>query len=679
MKKGISFLLAMILVGIVLCPANLRVPAAAAEEFEFEDDFGDAPDDGEAEDVGEDIYTGPEYDYDHLVIGNPTPLSGNFTTQMWGYNTSDVDITALVNAYNLVYWDFDTGNFRTDPTAVSGLSVMQDESGNRTYTLAIQQGLTYSDGTPITAADYAFSILLSVAPQVRELGGDTENYAWIPGVKEYRDGTAQAVSGVHILSEYMLAVTVSADWLPFFYELGLLWCYPMPAGLIAPGCTVRETEDGIRMDGEFTADLLRETLLDEETGYVSHPRAVSGPYQLVSFDRESATAEFEINEAYTGNRDGVRPVIEQLTVVPVTNDTMMDELAAGKIGLLNKVTLSDAVQQGIALAGTQNYGFASYPRTGMSFISFNCEKEAVSSEAVRQAMAMCLDKDETVSRYTGNYGIRVDGYYGIGQWMFQALAGTLKYPGEAPADDAGEEALRAYEEASAAWDELKTAEIRRYELDPAQAAKLLEEDGWTLNEAGEPYDPAKDAVRCREEDGKLTALRLKGVYPAETRMGSVLEGTFVPYLAQAGIVLELEAMDFRTLLRQYYRQEERNCDIMVLASNFSEVFDPRNVFNPEDAETGLNNYTGIRDGELYRLAKEMSMTEPGDYPGYMKRWLAFQERFQETVPMISIYGNAYFDFYTRCLKNYRIGAEITWSQAVIPAYLSDPGTPEEEE
>ena len=85
MKKGISFLLAMILVGIVLCPANLRVPAAAAEEFEFEDDFGDAPDDGEAEDVGEDIYTGPEYDYDHLVIGNPTPLSGNFTTQMWGY------------------------------------------------------------------------------------------------------------------------------------------------------------------------------------------------------------------------------------------------------------------------------------------------------------------------------------------------------------------------------------------------------------------------------------------------------------------------------------------------------------------------------------------------------------------------------------------------------------------
>ena len=385
-----------------------------------------------------------------------------------------------------------------------------------------------------------------------------------------------------------------------------------------------------------------------------------------------------INNAYIGNRDGILPTIERLTVVPVSNDTMMDELAAGKIGLLNKVTLSDSVLQGIGLVGTQNYAFESYPRTGMSFISFNCEKETVSSEAVRQAMAMCLDKEETVSRYTGNYGIRVDGYYGIGQWMYQAMAGSLGYPGEAPADDAGAGALQAYEEAEEAWGALKEAEIRRYELDPEGAAKLLEENGWTLNEAGDPFDPAKDAVRCKEIDGQRIALRLKGVCPADTKLGSVLEETFVPYLAQAGIVLELEGMDWQKLLNQYYRQEERNCDIMVLASNFSEVFDPRNVFNPADAETGMNNYTGIRDEELYRLAQEMSRTEPGDYLGYMERWLAFQNRFQEIVPMISIYGNAYFDFYTRYLKDYEISAEVTWSQAVVPAYLSDPGSPEEE-
>ena len=117
MKKGISMLLAVILLGMACFPAGMRSLAAAEDmEFEFEDDFCD----GESEEASEEpVYTGPEYDYEHLVIGNPTPLSGNFTTQMWGYNTSDVDITALINAYNLVYWDFDTGNFRTDQRCVS--------------------------------------------------------------------------------------------------------------------------------------------------------------------------------------------------------------------------------------------------------------------------------------------------------------------------------------------------------------------------------------------------------------------------------------------------------------------------------------------------------------------------------------------------------------------------------
>ena len=660
MKKRISILLAAVLIGLGCIPSALPVRAAAEELFE--------------EDGEDTLYTGPAYEYDHLVVGNPTPLSGNFTTQMWGYNTSDVDITALVNACNLVCWDYGASNFQTDPTAVSGLTVMDDVEGDRTYLLAIQRDLVYSDGTPITAEDYAFSILLSICPEVRELGGDTENYSWIPGVAEYRAGSAKALSGVHILPGNILAVTVSHEWLPFFYELGLLWCYPMPVHVIAPGCSVRETEDGVRIEGSFTAEMLRKTLLDPEEGYVSQPRVVSGPYLLVSYDRESATAEFTINSAYRGNREGVFPTIRKLTVIPVDNEHMTEELASGRVGLLNKVTRIDAITQGIALAGSGNYAMTAYPRTGMSFISFNCEKETVSDRAVRQAAALCLDKDAVVERYTGGYGIRVDGYYGIGQWMYQALAGTLPYPGEKPEE--GTEEAGKYAEEAEAWDALDLGLIPRYELDPERAAEILEAAGWNLNEQGEPFDPARDAVRCRETDGRRTALRLRAVYPAGSMLGEILRETFVPYLAQAGILLELEGMEWEQLLRQYYRQEARDCDLMVLGSNFSEVFDPRNTFDPEDAETGMNNYTGIRDEELYRLAGEMSRTEPGDYLGYLRRWIAFQERFQEEVPMISLYGNAYFDFYTRYLKDYRVGSEVTWTQAVVPAYMSDPGDAE---
>ena len=116
-----------------------------------------------------------------------------------------------------------------------------------------------------------------------------------------------------------------------------------------------------------------------------------------------------------------------------------------------------------------------------------------------------------------------------------------------------------------------------------------------------------------------------------------------------------------------------------LGSNFAEVFDPRGTFDPEDAATGRSNYTGINDPELYRLAGDMAATEPGDTLAYETRWIAFQKRFQEAVPAIPVYTNAYFDFYTRWLQNYNVSENITWTDAILYAYMSDPTVPEEDE
>ena len=41
------------------------------------------------------------------------------------------------------------------------------------------------------------------------------------------------------------------------------------------------------------------------------------------------------------------------------------------------------------------------------------------------------------------------------------------------------------------------------------------------------------------------------------------------------------------------------------------------------------------------------------------------------MPAIPIYSNVYFDFYPRVLHGYDIASNITWSQAIIGAYMSD--------
>ena len=75
----------------------------------------------------------------------------------------------------------------------------------------------------------------------------------------------------------------------------------------------------------------------------------------------------------------------------------------------------------------------------------------------------------------------------------------------------------------------------------------------------------------------------------------------------------------------------------------------------------------------------MKKTEPGDLLSYVKKWIAFLERFAETEPMIPVYSNVYYDFYPDVLQEYIINSNITWSAAIVPAYLSDPPEEPEEE
>ena len=55
-----------------------------------------------------------------------------------------------------------------------------------------------------------------------------------------------------------------------------------------------------------------------------------------------------------------------------------------------------------------------------------------------------MDRDAVVSDYTGNFGIRVDGYYGVGQWMYLILNGSVQYPVEEPDEKADAKTREEY-------------------------------------------------------------------------------------------------------------------------------------------------------------------------------------------------------------------------------------------
>ena len=678
----------------------------AADEDAADEDVDAADEDGEDE---EDLDR-----YNELTVAGTTPFNGAFFTKMWGSAVSDLDVQGLIHGYNLVEWRSEEGVFRVDPSVVSGITVTENADGDRTYTLTIYDDLFYNDGTPITAADYAFSMLLSIAPEVEAIGGTVKNAEYLLGYAEYRNGTVPYLAGVRILDTNMLSITVSREYLPFFYELALLDCTPYPISVIAPGCAVNDDGQGVYIANEdpevtepvFTAELLEETILDPEEGYLTHPSVTSGPYTMLSFDGEKA--EFELNTYYKGNSDGIQPTIPRLIYQVETNETMMEDWEKGDVELLNKTVSAETIQQGLDLIADnrEERTMTNYTRSGMSFISFCCERELVSTEKMRQAIALCLDKDALVDEYVGNYGLRVDGYYGLGQWMYQLINGTMPYPVEEPQEGSTAED-EAYEAELQAWQELSLEDVKVYDLDVEAAADLFAKDGWTLNQDGDPFDPEKDEIRCKYLNGELTSLELTMMVPEETHIAEVLQENFADHLAEAGAKLTITETDSQTLLNTYYRLTERDCDMIYLATNFDVVFDPSAHFRPEEAEEetaeeteeeaaddteeaeedangepavqNVYNTTGIDDEQLYQLAVDMRRTEPGDTLTYCQKWIEFQKRFAEVMPMIPIYSNVYFDFYPRYLQNYHISENITWSQAIVFASLSDASDEELEE
>ncbi len=617
--------------------------------------------------------------YNQLVVGNTTALSGGFFTEMWGNNTSDIDVRMLLHGYNLMKWSNESSTYSINDTVVSGIAVTEDGAGNRTYTLTLYDDLYYSDGTPITAYDYAFSILLSAAPQVAAIGGQTVGSDHIVGIDAYKSGETDVLSGVRVLQDDMLSMTIKAEYHPFFYELALLDYNPYPIHVIAPGCRVVDTKNGVAVRNAdetvktpiFTAELLKETILNKDTGYRSHPSVVSGPYTLVSFDWETRTAEFAINPYFKGNPFRERPSIPKLILRTVSNDTMIEELRAGSVDLLNKCVLADVIAEGTALTAEEPVEMTNYTRSGFSFISFNCERAAVSSQSVRQAIAYCFDQDAMVRDYVGNYGLAVYGYYGLGQWMLQLVNGTVAAPEEELPENATDAEKTAYEEKLAAWEELGLEGIPTYALNIETARQLLVADGWTLNSQGQAFDEEKDDVRCKLVNNELVALDLTMIYPEGNIIGDSLDAILIANLAQVGIKLTAEAKPYTELLDIYYRNVARECDMIYLASNFETVFEPSATFNPDEAYVGSTNRTGITDQELYDLAVAMRQTEPGDVLTYCQRWVAFQERWAEVLPAIPVYSNVYFDFYTSALQNYNVSENMTWSQAIVGAYLSD--------
>ena len=276
-----------------------------------------------------------------LIYGSTTEVSGDIGPgAWWTNNATDKMIRDLINDYSPITYN-QGGELIVNPTISGGVESVANEDGTKTFTVKINEGLVFSNGEPITAANYVAYGLIGYSAAAAEAGAKL-TADMIVGATEYQKGETAELSGLHLIDEYTYSITIASDYVPYFYELSYASLTPLyiPMYASAP-LTVVEGETGAKFEGgELVA-------AEIDAARWMYADAVSaGPYVLKSVDTGALEAVLEINPNYAGNFEGVKPQIQQLVIVKSDTATQFDALATGAIDVLD--SLSETAQKVLA-------------------------------------------------------------------------------------------------------------------------------------------------------------------------------------------------------------------------------------------------------------------------------------------------------------------------------------------
>lgn len=363
---------------------------------------------------------------------------------------ADPQVSSFVNEISvnsLVFSPLLTLDEKNRPV-LNGADSCNLSADGKTYTFTIRQGMTYSDGKPVTAKDYAYAIMRSCDPKVNG------NYSYvmydIVGCQEFREaipgpndqGTPQPGPSdaqlqqlrdkvmIKATDDKTLTITLKAPVGYFAYIMSLWTTYPSRQDLVEKGG-----------DRWWTKP---ETFVG------------NGPFKLVSYTPKREWV-FERNDTFFRGKPLLKTIRYRIVE---SSQQSYNAYVAGELDI-NGIAPEQLPQaQANAQLKDQLHRLV-LPAT--SYIAFNNAKKPLDNMKVRQALAAAMDRELYIKQIN----------LGVGQ-----PAGSFLYPG-----------IAGYQTQT------------QQKFDPARAKQLLAEAGYA-NGAGFPtlkyqYSASDEASKRR--------------------------------------------------------------------------------------------------------------------------------------------------------------------------------------
>lgn len=652
-----------------------------------------------------------------VILGDITELSGDFRYPSWGGSSagaSDQAIWYLTVGYSTQETN-QGGAYVWNETVVKDHSETENADGTATYTVTINEGLTFSDGSPITAKNYIGRILAFSSPVGVETGNPGIMGQSFVGYAEFNaytgeeaEGTSKEFTGIRLIDDYTFSFTVASEYLPYYFASTYAATEPAPLGLFC-GEGVDVLDDG---NGAYLSDSFYEKdgdsyvkaaeILENRYDVTKYP--FSGPYVISEWDATTKQVTLTINPEYKGNFEGQVPSIETIVYTKIIEETQVAELTSGGVDVLSGITGGELTAAALAVVDDENFSEVHYQRAGYGKIQFDCDFSPTMFQEVRQAIAYLLNRTEFCQSFTGGYGVVVDGPYSPDFDMWQAVRDDI--------------------------------DLIDYSYSPETAIKVLEDGGWIYNSKGEPYEEGQsgvDAVRYKKltEEEANTLDGVNKTYASVANTDGVTYQTveingeyYMPLainwfgstpnsvtdllsttlsnssdVAAAGMVIRSTTGDFTQLQGEIYREPSYgyggtptygmfnlatgwNSAVYDYAYNWSldpayfdysvnKVYDEYDKDFPYDMSAERLTYeeavaaSGGKLGMDYlSMAMVYNATTEDEYNEW---WMAYIERWNELMPDIPLYSNYYYDVYNSKLENFNTTPFFDQRRAIVYA------------
>lgn len=496
-----------------------------------------------------------------IILGNTTDLSGKFRYSNFGGSNpgaADLDVENLTRGLETVCTNKE-GGYQWNDTVVKSHTETDNADGTKTFEIEIYDDLKFSDGSAVTAKNYLVRLMVFSTPVAAQAAGkdhmvgmqmlgydEFAAYDGVNGTKEF--------AGLHLLGDYKFSVTVSADYLPYFYDIAYaayaadyLPMWLGEADIVDDGNGCYLTEAFYAKDGDkyVMADHITASALNTDTTY-----PYSGQYVVAKYDDAAKEATLTKNEYFKGNYEGTVPAIEKVVYKKIISETQMVDFQAGGVDVIAGVTGGAETDEAITVCDNSNgkFAYTHYSRAGYGKLGFRADYGPAQFVEVRQAIAYCMDRAKFAKDFTGGYGGVVDGPYYTGSWMYKAAVeqGML---------------------------------LDAYATSVDSAIAVLEEGGWVYDAEGNAYSgtgvrykqiPASEIndndKAYKSKDGAYVTTQVGDYYymPLVLNWYGTTDNPFTDQLvtgfmedanmAAAGFVVQNQIGDFAPMLDELYQQ-----------------------------------------------------------------------------------------------------------------------------